>query len=1005
MDSASNGAEVDLTAVPTETIAATMPAPTETKQTQTVEPSVPQVTTEETCNVQETETAAEVADETSATEPTEPIPDAGAQEGDLGLVAGQGITFRLFNYSTDINKAPGNGSWRPISDYFVFRNSKMETGTDPQAVNIPQPSINEAHDQDGFTKNHATVERVLDGGYPVLDLTRNADGSERTDPGISKSTRSLAYLFSAGDHAVTAYTPRNTVLRQNGSHYWYNSASHAVDYDVGESRFRLRSYTERNSTTAGYGSAYGDFLPFTYTCGIELGATEDGIPYHVMAEDTDYWFGMTMNVNFFQTKGGKLGDQNMIFSFSGDDDVWVFVDDVLVLDLGGTHGTVDGSINFATGQVRQYLSWVGANSTEDARTKGSETSFPTTIRACFDAAGRTPKGGWNADGTTFADFTEHTLNFFYLERGSAVANCSLDFHLPTLPDESLTVTKDLSADSDAAVRDYIADSLSYKSRVMKADCDGNPTQEHFITAGMTYDLLENGSKIGTGTVGQDGCFALKAGQSAQFTQMLYKGNGATAYVVEEIMPSELVGQYGGVEYIVSGTGGDTVTEENPAESFTAFRTGVLSAEQTQTVTFRNRVDTSRLGTLSVTKQAAPGTVIPEEAQFRIQVSLGGILLPVGTHYMVDNVRRTVETAGILLLHTGETAVLEQGILSGTVYEITEPNGTAEGYRPSYTGIVEPAGEMECTQDGVSGTVPLEGTVHVTVTNADYDFSVQIPFSKTVLDYQKSGTFHFLVEQVEKAEGTWHVVDTLPGTRITVTNSQATAGSITIGYHSNVEGVFYYRISERRSSGDYIYDSNFYIVEVTVAGGSANITGIQKNGTEIVESISFINRAVVALTVTKTVTGGIGSMKFPFSATVLLHGEPFVMPSPASGAGYAVDGNVISFSLAHGESITIPSIPIGATVTVEELSYDGFLVFNRLEGTDEEISSACKEIAFSNLDRTLHFRNQSGFRLPNTGGSGSVLYTAGGATLSSGVGAALLYRQSRKERRKRKPPQA
>lgn len=1005
-DSVSNGAEVNLSTVPTGTIAASMPESTETPQAETAEPSVPQVTTEETFKVLETEAVIETADETSETEMTEPIPDADAQEGDLGVVAGQGITFRLSNYNTDINKAPGNGSWRPISEYFVFRNSKMETGTDPQAVNIPQPSINEAHDQDAFTKHHATVERVLDGGYPVLDLSRNADGSAREDPGISKSIRSLAYLFSAGDHAVTAYTPRNTVLRQNGSHYWYNSASHAVDYDVEENRFRLRSYTERNGTTAGYGSAYGDFLPFTYTGGIELGATEGGIPYHVMADDTDYWFGMTMNVNFFQTKGGKLGDQNMIFSFSGDDDVWVFVDDVLVLDLGGTHGTVDGSINFATGEVRQYLSWRGANSTEEARTKGSDTSFPTTIRACFDAAGRTPKGGWNADGTTFADFTEHTLKFFYLERGSAVANCSLDFRLPTLPDESLTVTKDLSADSDAAVRDYIADSLSYKFRVMKADRDGKATQEHFITAGMTYDLMENGSKIGTGTVGQDGCFALKAGQSAQFTQMLYKGNGATAYVVEEIMPSDLVGQYGGVEYIVSGAGGDTVTEENPAESFTAFRTDVLSAEQTQTVTFRNRVDTSKLGTLAVTKQAAPGTVIPEEAEFRIQVSLGGDLLPVGTHYMVDNGRRTVETAGILILHAGETAVLEQGILSGTVYEITEPNGTADGYRPSYTATVEPAGEIECTQDGVSGAVPLAGTVHVTVTNADYDFAVQIPFSKTVLDYQKSGTFQFLAEQVEKVEEIWQVVDTLPGMRITVTDPQAAAGNITIGYRAHTEGVFYYRISERHGSGDYLYDSNFYIVEVTVAGGSATITGIQKNGAENVHSISFVNRAVVALTVTKTVTGGIGSMKFPFSATVLLHGEPFALPSPAVGAGYAVNGNLISFSLAHGEAITIPCIPIGATVTVEEMGHEGFQVFNRMEGTDEEeISSVRREIAFSNSDRSLHFRNQSGFRLPNTGGFGTGLYTASGVALSSSVGAALLYRRSRKERRKRKPPEA
>ena len=931
------------------------------------------------------------------------VPDANPQDDDLSTVSGQGITFRLFNYSTEINKTEGGSGWRAISPYFTFRNSKMENGSDPTIYSIPSPTINADYDQDGYKINHATVERVLDGGYPILDLTRNAEGNSRPDPGISGNIRSLRYLFSAGDHAVTAYAPTNTILQQSGSHYWYNSAEHAVDYDLQENRFRLRGYAERNSITADYGGVYGDFLPFTYTGGVQQGSSEDGVPYHVDSDQTDYWFGMTMQVNFFQSKGGRLGDQNMIFRFSGDDDVWVFVDNVLVLDLGGTHGTVNGSINFATGEVLQYLSWGGANATEAERTSGSASSFPTTIRACFDAAGRTPNGGWSTDGQTFADFSEHTLKFFYLERGSAVANCSLDFRLPTLPDESLTVTKDLISDANQDMRDYLSDTVSYCFRVMKADGAGNATDEPFLTSGMTYSLLENGTKVGTGTVGADHCFRLRVGQSAQFTQMLRKGNGSIAYVVEELLPDDLTGQYSGVDYLISGIGGETNTGHDPAACFTAYKTSMLSADQTQTVTFRNRVDTGELGTLKITKQAAPGTVIPSDLYFQIQVKLGGNLLPVGTRYSVDEVERTVETAGVLLLRVGETAVIEQGILGGTDYQITELSASFDGYRPTYTGIVQPAGEVSCTADGATGIFPLAATIHITIVNADYDFAVDIPLSKKVLDFKDSSTFSFSVEHVERNGNDWVVTETRPEIRITVSGENPAQERIIIGYRSHEAGVFYYRIREIPGDELFLYDTAVFLVEVTVADGKAEITGIQRNGVDT-EEIAFTNRAVTTLTVTKTITGGAGSTKFPFRAEIYHEDEPFFLREISGGNGYTVEGNVVYFSLGHGERITLPFIPINAVVKVEEYDYEGFQVFTKQEGTGEtQISGSSREVLFQDDPLIIHFTNQSGFRLPNTGGTGTAIYNVSGAVFSLGMGTALLQMKSRKRKQKDNHP--
>ena len=137
----------------------------------------------------------------------------------------------------------------------------------------------------------------------------------------------------------------------------------------------------------------------------------------------NHHFGMSMTTEFVQPAGGKTTDNNdMVFEFSGDDDVWVYIDDVLVGDLGGIHEKATLDINFATGGV--HVGHVdNANDPE-------KTIENTTILNMFKAAGADTS---NFSDNTFRDSTKHTLSFFYLERGAGASNMSLKFNLTTLP--------------------------------------------------------------------------------------------------------------------------------------------------------------------------------------------------------------------------------------------------------------------------------------------------------------------------------------------------------------------------------------------------------------------------------------------------------------------------------------------------------------------------------------------------------------------------------------------
>lgn len=274
------------------------------------------------------------------------------------------------------------------------------------------------------------VKNTLVKGYPSINAgtytSYNTHGTYKDE--------SLDYLFNNDSQAngkqdgKAVYNNVQGLFQLKDGYYVYDSYGSDGNYAV--YNFTTNSFDVYNKAGVYKDSVSdanrGQFFPFDSAdkvfeersgrlspIGITDG-TNDKLNHH---------FGMSMTTEFVQPAGGKTTDNNdMVFKFSGDDDVWVYIDGVLVGDLGGIHEKATLDINFATGVVRVgHID--GAN--------GSPKYFPdTTIKAMFQAAGADTT---NFSGNTFSNSTKHTLRFFYLERGAGASNMSLKFNLTTLP--------------------------------------------------------------------------------------------------------------------------------------------------------------------------------------------------------------------------------------------------------------------------------------------------------------------------------------------------------------------------------------------------------------------------------------------------------------------------------------------------------------------------------------------------------------------------------------------
>ena len=393
----------------------------------------------------------------------------------------------LYNY---ITAKDYTGSYS--SDLFNAKSvaDAKSTGKKPLLFNTGSPDSNNnvnynrwSGDWDNArTYAYYPYNGTVSGSSSLVEDTLDEDGNiQFTVPegGIFTNNNSVYNNKNTKEYYTNVQMPFKILTDKNGNetgYYCFDSEDYDVYFDSNGAKSGatlIANETQKNMTLNNGLSAGHGFFPFD-------GAGDTTPTYH---------FGMNVGIQFYVPNDKKVNGEDMVFEFSGDDDVWVYVDGHRVLDLGGIHNRVEGKINFTTGYVTiSYRDESGTN-------HQISNEIDTYLK---------PSNNWNKTGKT------HSLQVFYLERGQGASNCKIKCNLPQ--QDVLSVNK-IVGNQNAKDEDLgTLGQKEFEFTLYKKNSNGVFEK----CASQDYNLIKNNGTIDARKTNSEGKFTLKFNERADF---------------------------------------------------------------------------------------------------------------------------------------------------------------------------------------------------------------------------------------------------------------------------------------------------------------------------------------------------------------------------------------------------------------------------------------------------------------------------------------------------------